>query len=208
MDNEVLLELKQQYGPLYAVNVKGTDLLFRELTFAEFDRISLIGQAQGFSSADAEDEILKTTIVYPQNFDIYRIPAGMVSSIAQEVLDASGFQSARVAKRILESKREIAGEVRSLMKAFVLATITTYSPEDLDNMTFSQLSERVALAEKIIEIQQNVYGIESTNIKLDLIDPEEEFEKERAKAANYNASRKQGEAAYEDPVARKLWGAM
>ena len=132
----------------------------------------------------------------------------MVSSIAQEVLDASGFQSARVAKRILDSKREIAGEVRTLMKAFVLATISTYSPEDLDNMTFSQLSERVALAEKIIEIKQNINGIESTNIKLELIDPQEEVEKERIKATNYNASRKQGEAAYEDPVARKLWGGM
>lgn len=208
MDDEVLLELKQKYGPLYAVNVKGTDLLFRELTFAEFDKVSVIGQAQGFSSADAEDEILKTTIVYPEGFDIYRIPAGMVSSIAQEVIDASGFQSAKVAKRILESKREAAGEVRNLMKAFVLATINTYSPEDLDNMTFSQLSERVALAEKIIEIQQNINGMESTNIKLELIDPEEEMLKEQMKAANYNASRKQGEAAYEDPVARKLWGAM
>ena len=206
MDNEVLLELKQQYGPLYAVNVKGTDLLFRELTFAEFDKISTIGQAQGFSSADAEDEILKTTIVYPEGFDIYRIPAGMVSAVAQEVIDASGFQSARVAKRILESKREAAGEVRNLMKAFVLSTITTYSPEDLDNLTYSKLAERVALSEKIIEIKQNILGIAPTNVILQLIDPQEEEFKLKDKAERYNKSKKEGEAKYEDPIAQKLWG--
>ena len=92
------------------------------------------------------------------------------------------------------------------MKAFVLATIHTYSPEDLDNMTFSELSSKVVLAEKIIEVQQSVYGIEPTSVKLDLIDPEEEQRAEAEAAARFNSSRKTGEAKYEDPVARKLWG--
>lgn len=205
---EVLSELKNKYGPLYAFDVKGIELLFRQLKFNEFDRISNIQDVDGFSSADAEDEILKITLVYPENFDIYRIPAGAVSSIAQEILDASGFASARTAKAILQEKRVWASEVRSLMKAFVLATIHAYTPENLDDMTFSQLAEKVALAEKIIEIQQSINGMESTNIKLDLIDPEEEMQKEKTKAARYNASRVEGEAAYEDPIARKLWGSM
>lgn len=205
LDSEVLLELKSKYDPLYAFNVKGIELLFRQLTFSEYDKIAIIQDVDGMSSADAEDEILKCTLVHPVGFDIYRIPAGAVSSIAEEILEASGFGSPKTAKQILNEKRIVAGEVRSLMKAFVLATIHTYSPEDLDNMTFSQLATNVTLAEKIIEIQQSIYGIEPTQIKLDIIDPEEELQKERAKAANYNASRKEGEAIYEDPIARKLW---
>lgn len=205
---DVLLELKKKYGPLYSFNVKGTILLFRELTFKEFDEIAEITKAEGLSSADAEDEILKVTIVYPENYNLNTIPAGAFSTISQEILDASGFSSAKTAKRVLEEKRQNAAEVRSLMKAFVLATMNTYGPEDLDNMTFSQLAERVALAEKIIEVQQSVYGIEPTQIKLDLIDPEEEEMKERERAARHNASRKEGEARYEDPVAKKLWGSI
>jgi len=107
---------------------------------------------------------------------------------------------------ILEQKREKASSVRSLMKAFVLATIHTYTPEFLDGLTYSQLAERVALAEKIIEIQQATAGMESTNVTLALIDPEEERQREAEKASRYNASRKEGEAAYEDPIARKLMG--
>jgi hypothetical protein len=127
---------------------------------------------------------------------------------AEEVLDASGFASARVAKMIMDQKRSEAGEVRSLMKAFVLATINTYTPEDLDNFTFSQLAERVALAEKIIEIQQSTYGIEPTQIKLDIIDPEEESMKQQMIAAQHDAKRKEGEARYNDPIAQKLMGSL
>jgi hypothetical protein len=208
IDSEVFLELKLKYGPLYSVSVKGIDLLFRELTFSEFDKIDKLQDSGDFSSADAEDYILECTIVYPENFNVNKIPAGAVSSLSQEILDASGFSSARTAKRILEQKRIKASEVRSLMKAFVLATIHTYSPEDLDDMTFSQLSERVALAEKIIEVQQSVYGIELTNVKLDLIDPEEEALKEQIIAAQHDAKRKEGEARYNDPIAQKLLGGI
>lgn len=208
IDPEVLIELKQKHGPLFATSVKGIDLLFRELTFEEFDKISKIQDGGNFSSADAEDKILEYTLVYPDANALNRIPAGAVSSLSQEILDASGFASARTAKRILEEKRAAAGEVRSLMKAFVLATIHAYKPEDLDKMSFSELAEKVALAEKIIEITQTMNGMQPSEMKLDLIDPEEEAEKERMRAANYNASRKQGEAAYEDPVARKLWSGI
>lgn len=208
MDQELLLELKIKYGPLYGTSVKGIDLLFRELKYNEFDKFLAIQDADGYSSADSEDYLLQTCIVYPENFDIYKIPAGAVTSISDAILEASGFSSIKVAKSILELKRQKALEVRGLMKAFVLATISTYTPEQLDEMTFSELAERVALAEQIINVMQAINGIESTNVKLDLIDPEEEQIKEKMRAANYNASRKQGEAAYEDPVARKLWGSM
>ena len=93
------------------------------------------------------------------------------------------------------------------MKAFVLATITAYSPEDLDNLTYTKLAEKVALSEKIMEIKQAIAGVESTNITLQLIDPEEEQAKLEDKAKRYDQSRKEGEAKFNDPVAQKLWGA-
>ena len=92
------------------------------------------------------------------------------------------------------------------MKAFVLATIHTDTPEFLDSLTYSKLAERVALAEKIIEVQQAIAGIESTNVSLSLIDPQEEREKENQSAARHNASKVEGSATYSDPIAQKLWG--
>lgn len=126
--------------------------------------------------------------------------------MAEQVIDFSGFASAKKAKRVLDEKRLKASQVRGLMKAFVLATIHTDSPEFLDSLTYSQLAERVALAEKIIEVKQAINGMESTDVTLSLIDPEEEREKESQSAARHNASKLEGAATYNDPIAQKLWG--
>lgn len=126
--------------------------------------------------------------------------------MAEQVIDFSGFASAKKAKRVLDEKRIKASQVRGLMKAFVLATIHTDSPEFLDSLTYSQLAERVALAEKIIEVKQAINGMESTDVTLSLIDPEEEREKEAVSAARHNASKVEGAATYNDPIAQKLWG--
>lgn len=206
LDSELIFSLKNKYGNIYSVEIKNATLVFRELTFVEYDQILHYQELEDSSSADIEDLILKFSIVYPENFDIYKIPPGNVSRLAQTVLDISGITSAKVAKDILEEKRYQANEVKNLMKAFVLATIHSYSPDQLDEMTFSELAEKVALAEKIIEIRQGMNGVEPNNLTLQLIDPEEEAEKEKTRAARHNLSKKDGEAAYEDPIAQKLWG--
>lgn len=206
MEPQFLYEIKKKYGSVFAVNLKGQEVLFRELTFNEFDQITEYKNSEGASSTDAEDLIISSAVVYPENFNFEKLPPGLISSLAQQIIDFSGFYSAKLAKQVLENKREQAGQVRSLMKAFVLATIHAYSPEDLDDMTFSQLAEKVAISEKIIEIIQGMNGVQPTNLTLQLIDPEEEEEKKKISAARHNLSKKVGEAVYEDPIAQKLWG--
>lgn len=205
LDPDILSKLKSKYGSIFQTSLKRDTVVFRELTFSEFDRIAEYESA-GESAAEIEDLIIKSAVLYPENIVLDNYPAGLISSLSEEILQESGFASAGRAKRVLDEKRAQASEVRSLMKAFVLATITSYSPEDLDNMTYSKLAEKVALAEKIIEIQQNVLGIEPTNVTLQLIDPEEEQQKIAKKVENFNKSRKDGEAKFEDPIAQKLWG--
>ena len=205
VDPGILYKLKLEYGSIFQTYLKKDLIIFRELTFAEFDRIAEY-ELSGESSAEIEDLIIKSAVVHPKDIVLDHYPAGLVASLAEEILQESGFASAAKAKRTLEDKRAQAAEVRNLMKAFVLSTITTYSPEDLDNLTYSKLAEKVALSEKIIEIKQNILGIAPTNVVLQLIDPEEEELKLKDKAERYNKSKKEGEAQYEDPIAQKLWG--
>lgn len=205
VDPGILYKLKLEYGSIFQTYLKKDLIIFRELTFAEFDKIAEY-ELSGESSAEIEDLIIKSAVVHPEDIVLDHYPAGLVASLAEEILQESGFASAAKAKRTLEDKRAQAAEVRNLMKAFVLSTITTYSPEDLDNLTYSKLAEKVALSEKIIEIKQNILGIAPTNVVLQLIDPEEEELKLKDKAERYNKSKKEGEAQYEDPIAQKLWG--
>lgn len=88
----------------------------------------------------------------------------------------------------------------------MLATIHGDTPEFLDSLTYSQLAARVALAEKIIEVKQAILAIESTNVTLQIIDPEEEQQKQQRTAARHDASKGEGAARYNDPIAQRLWG--
>jgi len=206
LDTDVIFELKYKYGNLYSITVKGIDLYFRELTFKEYEKVLYLQESNNFSYADIEDIVIQQAIVYPEDFDLNKIPPGIVSSLAEEVIDISGFSSAKMARYVLMSKREQANEVKNLMKAFVLATISSYSPDDLEDMTFSQLAEKVALSEKIIEIQQGINGIEATNITLELIDPEEEAKKYQEMIEKHDKAKPAGAAGLDDPIANKLWG--
>jgi len=180
IEPEKLYELKKKHGSIFSVDLKNQQVIFRELTFDEYDKILEYKNSEETSSLDAEDLIINSAVVYPDDFSVDKVQPGLIASLAQEIMDFSGFYSAGLAKSILESKRE--------------------------KVTFSQLAELVALSEKIIEIKQNINGIESTNITLQLIDPEEELAKQKQSAARHNLSKKVGEADYQDPIAQKLWG--
>lgn len=79
INDDLLFELRQKYGPLFSAEIRGNTVLFREITFSEFDKIAQIQDLQDGSSVDAEDEIIKTAVVYPDDFDPERMPAGIVS---------------------------------------------------------------------------------------------------------------------------------
>lgn len=206
MNSNTIFDLKKKYGNLYSVDIKNSDVVFRELTFREYDLIMYYQELEDYSYADVEDLVLEYAIVYPDNFDLNKIPAGLVTTLAQNILELSGFFSVKIAKRILEDKRIQMTEVRNLMKAFVISAMPSYISDTLDEMTFSELAEKVALSEKIIELKQSTYGIQSNNLKLELIDPEEESLKQEKVKEVHNKAKPQGAAGIDDPVAQKLWG--
>jgi len=205
MEAEKIFELKSKYGNIYSIKVKDYNLIFRELTFKEYDKILYLKDLEEYSSADIEDFILEYALVYPENFDINKIPPGNISSLAQNVLDQSALTSVSLAISILDIKRQEVNQVKNLMKAFVLATISSYTPEQLDEMTFTQLSYNVALSEKIIEIKQGINGVQSTSLSLQLVDPN--AQQSHQKSGSNNKSPAIDENLTFDPIAMKLWGA-
>lgn len=198
---EQLESWKAQYGNVYNVTIRGIDYIFRELTYAEHDAAIAVERAS--DSASAEDEVVLTALLYPTaNFD--RMPAGIVSSLADEILEFSGFGAPRFARDILDEIREAGGTFRDLMKAFILATMPMHREEELDQLTFRQMAKKLVLAEQIIKVNQTAFGAGDNDMRLDLIDPEEEEEKARIEAQKHAAQKKPGTAGFNDPIAEKL----
>lgn len=199
--------LKQQYGKIYSVSIRGVDYIFRSLTFAEFDEASSANSDE-WSAADAEEGLVLKAVLWPEETDFDTLPAGVVTTLANEILDVSGFTDPKGAKASLDEKREQAAYVRNIMKAFVLAAMPTYTEEQLDQYNFEQLAAKVALAEKVLEIQKAVANPNIDNITLLINDPDEEQEQAEEAVEHFNKTRQPGTATAQDPIAARLHGAL
>jgi hypothetical protein len=71
--------LRKKYGPLFSTEIRGRTVYFREITFNEFDNIIKTQELEDGSMVDSEDEIIRLAVVYPTDFDVDRMPAGLVS---------------------------------------------------------------------------------------------------------------------------------
>lgn len=204
VDEQVIRGWKQMYGQIYSVSVKGVEYVFRPLTFSEYDTVKL-GDPE--SSADAEEELVARALLEPAKMDD-RVPAGIVTSLAMKVMEISGFGNPKRMKAILNQKRaEAEGDVRIMMKAFVLATMTSYTEEDLDAMTFDTLAAKVALAELIMKVQQASVGVEH-EIKVDIVDPDDAVREAQEEKQKHATQKKPGTAGWNDPIAQKLYEAL
>lgn len=203
VDEQVLRGWKQQYGQIYSVDVRGEEYVFRPLTFREFDHV----RDDMDSSADAEEQIVAAALLQPEALDD-RVPAGVVTAIAMQVMEISGFGNPKRMKAVLEDKRQRAdGDVRTLMKAFVVATMPAYTDDELDDLTFDELATKVAFAEQVLKVHQESVGVEA-DLKVHIIDPEEEAEEVAREAQKHVAQKKPGTAGWNDPIAMKLFDAL
>lgn len=203
MDAAAVKAWKQAYGQVYSVNIRGVDYVFRALSFAEFDRLRLDSPE---SAVDAEDQVVDLALLHPAEGPPPTAAAGIISSLAEQIINVSGFGSPGRMKEVLGEKRQLAeGDVRTTMKAYVIATMPSYRDEELDLLTFDQLAAKVALAEQILKLQRAAIDHEVT---VDIIDPEEEAARAQQEKAKHAATRQPGQPVYDDPIAARLRAAM
>lgn len=196
LTEELISTWKKQYGNIYSVGSQG--FVVRALTIEEHSELLIHKE---WSTVDAEDYIVFLTVLHPTKEELDKLPGGIFSSLAEEVLSISGFSDVKFAKQTMDAAREKANEVISLMKAFIIAAMPQYTDDTLNKFNFVQLANKVALAEKILEIKRD-------GLTLTLIDPEEEAKKAQAKERKEKAFKKPGQATSSDPIAQKLMAAM
>ena len=206
-----IAELKSKHGQVFEIPIDSQNsVVFRALTFAEFDKLALTEDY--ISSIDSEDDIVKTALLYPKFSELDKLSAGIVSSLCEEIIEQSSFFDIAKASENLEAARQKQNDVRTLMKAFVIAAIPAYKPDELDQLTFHGLSELVSLAEQILELQVATFqtafveGAEAPTMLL--IDEEAEAIEQARQNDMRNLTRKEGTAVAGDPIAEKLHGAF
>jgi len=203
-DPDQIRAWKRTYENIYSLHVRGIDYVFRALTFTEFDGL----RASGSDAVDLEDEVVAIAILDPPEGPPSNAVAGVVTVLAKEILETSGFGSIARRKELLETHRAAAEtDLRTMMKAFVLSTMPVYREEELDAMTFESLARKVVLAEHVLKVQQASVGIDNA-LRVEIVDPEDEEEAMEEAKRKHAASKPPGTASFDDPIAARLHSAL
>lgn len=202
IDDDTKLELKRTYPDIFSIVNGGNEYIFRSLTGREFSEIV----DSDINSADQEEYIVNAGVVWPEYFDVNKEKPGFISGLAEEIINVSGFIDIDFTRNLLDERREkLSNDIRVTAKSFILAAMPIYKEEDLDELTFMQLVDKVIYAEEIFKIQQAVAGFEEPGgIKLTVSSPEEEQELTQDEQNQFNMARKPGTATAQDPIAAQL----
>jgi len=150
-------ENKKKYGRVFSVPLNNrVECIFRPLTVGEYEYIEDI---ENVSSAEIEDLIVKTCVFWPENFDPENFPAGIITSLSEEILESSHFSNVTTAEAVLLKARIKSNTITSIMKSTILSLyeVFNYKVSDLDDITFEKLCDLVTTAEQIIKIKKTIY---------------------------------------------------
>ena len=220
LSEDKIRELKEKHSEIYLTSLrKGVDVVFKALTVNEYG--NALDVALKESSADAEEFVIQTAVLFPEELDLDDYSIGEITALSDEILEQSGFSDYEVCISKIDAARDKASEVVSFMIAMIIASEQGYTDGQLRDMTFSAVAEKAAMAEKIFEIKQQMAN--GAEIILDVKNPNEAAEEAKPKPAftpeEFEAIRRGeyvnperastiGAATTEDPIARKLQQAL
>lgn len=152
-----LLQYRIKYGECFVSVFEDLIIPWRKLTLQEWLNFNR-SPSLAFIVAEVEDLIFSLCVLdatIKENIDLF--PAGIVSSVANQILIASGPETEDQINISLEEARARINSVFYSFIPFVCSVFPAYKPEDLLVMNYETFMERVALAEKRL-IELNVLG--------------------------------------------------
>jgi transcriptional regulator with XRE-family HTH domain len=150
LDNVIKLKA-DGYKSIYYVKTKGLELIFRPLTFDEYE--TLMGLESYIDEAAINDCILDIAVLFctkGSNWIKSYSRAFEIDHIAQKILDVSGFRNKQTFYRLLKEKRALAKEVQSLIEIYICTAFKAISPLELKNMSLEEQVELLAKAEEAL----------------------------------------------------------
>lgn len=125
------------------------EIPWRQLTLQEFLDYDDLFRSNKYTSAEIEDEIFRLAVLeplYTENLDI--LPAGVISTVAAQILNISGAQDPEQISRDLDIARNQTQDFISSAVVLICSVFPAYTPEDVYSLTYPVFMQRLALAER------------------------------------------------------------
>jgi hypothetical protein len=201
-----LEELIKEYNELYEIEVGGTTYYYRALSLQEIKESDKLED-----ETEREDFIVNLCVVYP-DIDFDKIKAGYINVLAEAIMSSSGILDLDTVLEYLHSAREFySHDAVSILKAYVISAMPSYSDESLENYTIKSLINKVAMSEQILTLKQSIMGIHSDGVKVEIVPldqvekakPENKMTKEQLLSRISKTDRETANARMLDPTLKQ-----
>ena len=144
---QAIQSLKSRHKHVYSTSADDKTVVFRPLTWKE--QHSLVEGAT--EDCEQADNIVKACLLYPEYDSLIEdFDAGVVETLATEIVSASGFSSVEAFNEGLIWAREETQKVEYEVIAAICKAFPAYTPEDVYDLQFLDIMVRLAIAEKIL----------------------------------------------------------
>ncbi len=150
LSQEELAELKREYGHIYATELLGTTYIWRRLNKVEYTQIDTM------DATDEEKEELAChlCILHPK-IDYDQCPAGIPSTLIDQILIESGFDEQR-SDQLLQEYRNEMQTLESQMEAIIMSAYPNITLEEIDVWDVPKTLRYFTRAEWILTVLQGV----------------------------------------------------
>lgn len=192
---------RHEYGRVFTATVRGEDWYFRPLAVGEYEEVLAL---EYDPTCDSESLVVEKTLLHP-SFELAESrPAGVITTLAGEILSSSGFANAEVLQSYLDEHRQhIEASVIEMMYATIIAAMPMNSIEELRKLTLDSLLYRVAMAERVIAIHQT--SVQSEVYFVLGVPGGEEEASQQADTQSESEPWMPGQVRQGDPIAEKLF---
>ena len=127
--DQVYEQLKAQYKNIFTYTSYDFPIIYKPLTRAQYYELF---ENEKLLDIEREDIVCFNCILYPENIDLASMPTGVVSDIAQKILDAS-FMTKKGRTLLFNSAMEKMNNVDYQISCVIHEAFPEYDIEDIDN---------------------------------------------------------------------------
>lgn len=150
------LEAKCKYKRIFKYRTPSNDeIVYRLLTWSEYLIYTDTIQVGAIPSFYIEEKIFSTCVIDDTDTEAKDLfYAGDILTVVGLILYQSGPQDVKSIDDKLEEKRELVGSITNQITALICQAFPGYTPDDIGDMNWEDVTEKLALAESILIAQK------------------------------------------------------
>lgn len=138
-----LKELEEQYRTIYWTHIEGELYIYKPIGRKDYREIV----NSEISIEDKKDELIKKCILYPDDFDIDDMVAGMIDVLFDKIIDISYLDSEESRAGVIEYYRQEMYNLDNQITCIINEAFPQFDIEDIENWDIEKTAKYLSRAE-------------------------------------------------------------